>query len=190
MSNDAGFEISVKHYAEVKNKTVQAVYQQMKRPGNAAALEGHVFTKRVGNKNVKYLDEEAVRILDEGRAAAPVIVQQDEYKAKYEEASSLLEVAEKRAAFQEGKIEMLKELLAEKESKLLALAEPGNQIEDLKRQNDDLSVENSNLVQSVQDEIKTREDVEMKLKTLVSGSWSERRRLRRELKRENKEETR
>jgi len=170
MSNDKGFEISVKHYAETKNKTVQAVYQQMKRPGNAAALEGHVFTKRVGNKDVKYLDEEAVRILDEGRAAAPVIVQQDEFKAKYEEASSMLAAAEKHAVFQEGKIEMLKEMLAEKERKLLALTEPQAQIDSLKRENGDLSRVNEELGQKLAGTEKTAQELSGEL-TAIKNKW-------------------
>ena len=41
---------------------------------------------------------------------------------------------------------------------------------------------------SVLKEQKMREDTEKQLKTLVNGSWSERRKLRRELKRRNKEQ--
>lgn len=143
MSNDVGFEISIKNYAASKNKTVQAVYQQMKRPENAKALEGHVFTRRIGNKDVKHLDQEAVRILDEASSATPVVFLQEDLKQELEEKTAKLDVAEKHAAFQEGKIAALKEMLAEKEQQLRSLSEPQSQIDVLKAQNADLKAEST-----------------------------------------------
>lgn len=138
MSNNKGFGITIKDYAEQRGKTVQAVYQQMKRQENAQALNGHVFTQRVGNKDVKYLDEEAVRILDEGSGSTPNIVVQDELKGQLAEVTENFEKAKQQIMFQEGRIDALKEQLADKEKQLMALAAPEVQIKELKGQISDL----------------------------------------------------
>lgn len=62
--------ITVKQYAESRNKSVQAVYQAMKRKNNKVLLEGHV--KR--EDGATWLDNEAVRILDEGRSQQAIVV--------------------------------------------------------------------------------------------------------------------
>ena len=52
----------------------------MKRKYNKEALEGHTFYKKVNNKPTLFLDEEAVRALDEASRQAPSIVLKEENK--------------------------------------------------------------------------------------------------------------
>lgn len=66
--------ITVKQYAEERGITIQAVHQSMSGKRKQAKLKGHVQVI----DGVKWLDEEAVAILDEHRNKNPiVIVQQD-----------------------------------------------------------------------------------------------------------------
>lgn len=141
MSDNAGLGISVKDFAEQRGKTVQAVYQQMKRKENAVALEGHVFTHRVGNKDVKYLDDEAVSILDKSSQSAPLTILEDGLRAELDDTKQQLDMKEKQVIFQEGQLSILKEQLADAQQKLMALSEPQAQIDTLKAQNADLSAE-------------------------------------------------
>ena len=62
--------ITVKQYAEMRDISVQAVYQAMKRPKNKVLLDGHI-KKEAGST---WLDDEAVRILDEGRNQQTIMV--------------------------------------------------------------------------------------------------------------------
>ena len=57
---------TIKQYADYAGVTVQSVYRRLQTPVNAAALEGHII-KAHGST---YLDEYAVRYLNENRAAA------------------------------------------------------------------------------------------------------------------------
>lgn len=141
MSDTNGYEISIKEYAAQRNKTVQAVYQQMKRPENAKALQGHVVLRWVGNKRVKFLDEKAVTFLDDASNSAPMVYMKGELEdalesAKNEISQYLMEVAKR-----DGQIELLLQQLAEKERELRALAEPQSRIDALEAQNADLSAE-------------------------------------------------
>lgn len=55
--------ITVKEYADRRNKSVQAVYKQLRREKNKRRLEGHLIKQN----RMTYLDEEAIKILDEGQ---------------------------------------------------------------------------------------------------------------------------
>lgn len=145
MSNTAVFGISVKDYAAQRGKTVQAVYQQMKRKENAAQLEGHVQTQRVGNKNVKYLDDEAIAILDKSSHAAPLVVVEEGLRSELEEAKAQIEALKFALAKEQGKYEaILQQLdkkeaqLEEKDEQLRLLAAPEAQIRDLSAERDEL----------------------------------------------------
>lgn len=151
MSNGAVFGTSIKDYAEQRGKTVQAVYQQMKRKENAAALEGHVLTHRVGNKDVKYLDDEAVAILDKSSQSAPLTMVGEEIKQELAKANETIDQLKAAAFLKQGEVNALKEQLAEKEDKLLTLAEPGAQIDTLKAQVNDLRGERDELKGKVAD---------------------------------------
>lgn len=118
MSNNNGFELSVKNYAEQRGKTVQAVYQQMKRKENAKALEGHIKIYRVGNKDVKYLDETAIEILDRASSSAPLTVIEDGLKEELQEAKVEIELLKYQLAKEEGKVELLQKQLEEKNKEL------------------------------------------------------------------------
>ena len=52
--------ITIKEYADSRNKSVQAVYKQLRREKNKRRLEGHLIKKN----RMTYLDEEAIKILD------------------------------------------------------------------------------------------------------------------------------
>lgn len=158
MSNNATLRISIKDFAEQRGKTVQAVYQQMKRKENAAALEGHVFTHRVGNKDVKYLDEEAVSILDKSSNSAPLIVLEEGLRADLEETKQQLDIKEKQVAYQEGQISILRDLLAEANEKLMLLSEPQEKIASLEAEKADLSADNEKLEQKLEELQKSAED--------------------------------
>lgn len=62
--------ISVKEYAEERNKSIQAVHQQRKRKKYKARLDGHVFEK----DGTFYLDDEAVKILDSAHETTVQVV--------------------------------------------------------------------------------------------------------------------
>ena len=68
--------LTVKEFSEQTGRTPQAVYQQLKRKTYRDVLKGHIKTTRQAGKKVLLLDDEAVRILSEGRLAAPVVINQ------------------------------------------------------------------------------------------------------------------
>lgn len=142
MDNAGNVELSIKDYALQRSKTVQAVYQQLKSKENLAALEGHVTVKRVGNKDVKFLDQKAIEILDKASTSAPVVYLQEDLKQELDETKDKLQFVERQAIFAEGQIQVLKDLLADKERELRALAEPQLRIDALEAQNAALSAEN------------------------------------------------
>ena len=139
MSYTNEFCVSVKDYAEQRGKTVQAVYQQMKRKENSQQLDGHVFTKRVGNRDVKFLDEEAVLILDKASNSAPLMMLQDDLKSDLEDARKEAESWKAQALMLQGKIDLLKEQLNEKDDKLFQLAAPEEHIKALEAEKSRLS---------------------------------------------------
>ena len=77
--------LTIKEFAEMHGKSVQAVYQQIKSKENAKALEGHIVIHRVGNKDTKLLDEEAVRILQSASMQAPQVIMQTDDKERIEQ---------------------------------------------------------------------------------------------------------
>lgn len=98
--------ITIKEYAELHGKSVQAVYKQIKSKENANVLEGHIFKEKINNKSVKMLDDEAVRILEmASKQSIQVILQQDD-KEKIEQ----LEAENKNLLLQIASIQ--KELIA------------------------------------------------------------------------------
>ena len=62
-------KVTVKQYAESAGVSIQAVHQQLKRQKNKGKLEGHVHVI----DGIKYLDEEAVAILNSSREKTPVV---------------------------------------------------------------------------------------------------------------------
>lgn len=84
--------ITVKEYAEQKGKSVQSVYKQMKSKENAVALEGHIHVRRVNNRDVKLLDEDAVRVLDEASNHSIQVILETDDKRRIEELEQQIEV--------------------------------------------------------------------------------------------------
>ena len=76
--------LSIKEYAEKSGKSVQAVYKQIKSKENSIHLEGHIFEKKIKNRNVKFLDETAIKILDESSKQTPIIMVQTDNKEHIE----------------------------------------------------------------------------------------------------------
>ena len=66
--------ITVKQYAEERGITIQAVHQSMQGKRKKDRLEGHVTVI----DGVKWLDEEAVAILDESRNKSPIVYEKAE----------------------------------------------------------------------------------------------------------------
>lgn len=118
--------ISVKQYAEDRGITIQAVHQSMKGKTKAPLLEGHVQTI----DGVKWLDEEAVEILDKDRRKPPVIYEKEEANATIEQLRQEKEALLLKVAAQADKIATMAEqtaanaqLLAGAEQTRLALEE-------------------------------------------------------------------
>lgn len=91
--------ISIKEYAKLNSKSVQAVYKQMKSKENSNALKGHIHTLKINNKETKFLDADAVAILDDASRQAPTVIIQTEDKTLIEQLTMenknlLLKVAE------------------------------------------------------------------------------------------------
>lgn len=110
--------ITVKEYADRRNKSVQAVYKQMRSTQNASALDGHIFTRRISNKNVKCLDAEAIRILDNAsNHSVQVVVQAGDKEriAQLEEEKQalIIKIAELQSALLDER-EAVKQLQADK----------------------------------------------------------------------------
>ena len=82
--------ITVKEYADRRNKSVQAVYKQLRREKNKHRLEGHLIKQN----RMTYLDEEAIKILDEGQNVSIILVDQE---TKNEEKDELSEYKDRVA---------------------------------------------------------------------------------------------
>lgn len=114
--------LTVKEFAVLRGRSVQSVYKQMKRKYNKEALEGHTFYKKVNNKPTLFLDEEAVRALDEASRQAPSIVLKEENKDEIkrleaENKALLLKVTELQEALIKSGAEV-RQLSAEKAAML------------------------------------------------------------------------
>ena len=69
---------TIKDYANTHGVTIQAVYQQLKRPSNRAELSGHIIKK----DRKTFLDEYAVKYLETKRESNPTIIVQSDDKAE------------------------------------------------------------------------------------------------------------
>lgn len=101
--------ISIKEYAESRGKSVQAVYNQIHGKEKADLLEGHIITQKVGHKNIKFLDETAVRVLDEASKQAPTVILQNEDKERIAELTAENEAL--KAKLSELQTKMIEELM-------------------------------------------------------------------------------
>ena len=155
--------ITVKEYADSRNKSVQAVYKQLRREKNKCRLEGHLIKQN----RMTYLDEEAIKILDEGQNVSIILVDQE---TKNEE----------------------KDELSEYKDRVLNLIETNNQ---LRNQQDLLKNKIINLQDElkVKTEQMTSLLLENKEKTLLlehnKDQMEEINRLKEELDREKKEQS-
>ena len=89
--------MTIKEYADARGKTIQAVYQAMKRKVNSEALEGHTYTTQIRGKNVLCLDDEAVKILDKGAMQTATVVEKATDEMLIAKYASELEAERKRA---------------------------------------------------------------------------------------------
>lgn len=64
---------TIKEYADKWGITTQAVYKQLQT--HAAELEGHIHTMK--GSNARWLDDEAVAILERIRETNPVVIERD-----------------------------------------------------------------------------------------------------------------
>lgn len=121
--------LSIKEYAEINKKSVQAVYKQIRSKENAKALEGHIFTKRANNKDAKFLDAVAIQILDSASRQAPTVIVKTEDHSLIEQLTQenknlLIKVAQLQEVIisKSEKIEQLQEanilLLEEKQKEV------------------------------------------------------------------------
>ena len=138
--------ISVKDYAAKTNRSIQGVYQQMKREKNAEQLKGHIIIKQVNNRDVKYLDEYAVKLLSQNRNNVPAVVLNIEDKEKIkmlesENKSLLVKIAEQADKLSEQADELystktlLLESNAESKQAKEKLQETENKIENQIKEN-------------------------------------------------------
>ena len=77
--------LTIKEFANLHGKSVQAVYQQIKSKENAAALEGHIVKQKINNKATFCLDDEAVRILTEASNQSVQVMEQQDQSARIKE---------------------------------------------------------------------------------------------------------
>lgn len=109
--------ITIKEFAELHGKSVQAVYKQLKSKENATLLEGHIITKKINNKNIKMLDDIAVQILnDASKQSIQVIMQNDDRERIEQLETENKTLLIKIASLQEDLINTQKELSKEKDN--------------------------------------------------------------------------
>lgn len=110
--------ITVKQYAEERGITIQAVHQSMNGKRKKERLEGHVQVI----DGVKWLDEEAVAILDEARNKSPIVWERTDSNARIEELEQNEKVMLAKIAAQADQIAQLAQWKADN---ALAIAEAG-----------------------------------------------------------------
>ena len=108
--------ITVKQYAEERGVTIQAVHQSMSGKRKQAKLKGHVQVI----DGVKWLDEEAVAILDEHRNKNPIVIVQQDMDETIERLRREKEVLLERVAAQGARIGELADWKAEKSLEIAA----------------------------------------------------------------------
>lgn len=160
--------IDIKEYAQQKNVTTQAVYKQIS--AHKSELEGHI--KKVNGK--RWLDDEAVAILNKASNSAPTVIMNTELEDKLAEALAEKETYKLQFAKEQGKVEMLMQQLAEKEQRLLLLEGRENEIAFLTSQNAVLSEDNENKGKTIQ-ELEERLKNEETRKIKFTEWWKERR---------------
>ena len=128
--------ITIKEYAEKSGKSVQAVYKQIKAKENAALLEGHILLQKIGNKNTKVLDDEAVRILDQASKQAPTVILQSGKDDMIEKLQAEKEqLANENKALLIKVAELQEQLLQEKDNVKLLQQEKIELLEEKQEQN-------------------------------------------------------
>lgn len=124
--------ITIKDYADSRNKSVQAVHQQLKRKNNAAALKGHIHVCKINNRKVKCLDEAAVEILDASSSSTPSVVIQSDNAAIIEQLREEREQLLLKIAVQADRIAELAEWKSENAVRLAEADQQKLLAEDLK----------------------------------------------------------
>ena len=143
--------ITVKEYADSRNKSVQAVYKQLHREKNRTRLEGHLLKQN----RMTYLDEEAIKILDESQNVSIVLNVRDneinsrdelsEYKNRVESLIESNNQLRDQQDFLKNKIinlqdelkvktEQMTSLLLENNEKTILLKQKKDHAEQLKRE--------------------------------------------------------
>lgn len=108
--------ITVKQYADERHITIQAVHQSMNGKRKKDRLVGHIQVV----DGVKWLDDEAVRILDEARNKSPIVWEKSDTSARLEELEQNERLLLAKVATQADKIS---ELAQWKADNAVAIAE-------------------------------------------------------------------
>lgn len=149
--------ITIKQYADKWSISTQAVYAQLKT--HQEELEGHIHKKE--GSNARWLDEEAVAILERIRETNPTVIERDNSQEKIEELENNIKVLMTENAAMANKLSETLEWKAEKaveiaqsemNQKLLTIRE--EQYEDEKKRADELEEENKRLREELQNEQK------------------------------------
>ena len=117
--------LSIKEYAQRCGKSEQAVYKQIKSQKNRDRLKGHI----VRREGKQWLDEEAVRILDESRIQSPVIVVEDN------QADRIRELEAEQEQYK-AKILELQEAIIKNQNQIIQLQMDQKSLPDLERELD------------------------------------------------------
>lgn len=135
--------ITIKEYAKNVGKTQQAVYKQLNSKKNKVRLDGHLIKEN----GTTYLDDEAVKILNESRQTTVVLIDQEKNeeieRLKEENRNLLLKIAmqaDKIAELSEWKSEHAV-MIAEANTNKLLLEEKTKQFDELKDNNKALTDE-------------------------------------------------
>ena len=149
--------ITIKQYADKWNISTQAVYAQLKT--HQEKLEGHIHKK--DGSNARWLDEEAVAILERIRETNPTVVERDNSQEKIEELENNVKrllaenaaMANKLSEALEWKAEKAIEI-AQNDANLKLLDIREEQYEEEKKRADELEEENKRLREELQVEQK------------------------------------
>lgn len=142
--------ITVKQYAEERGITIQAVHQSMNGKRKKERLEGHVQVI----DGVKWLDEEAVAILDEARNKSPIVWEKMDSNARIEELEQNEKVMLAKIAAQADQIAQLSQWKADN---ALAIAEAGQKQLLLESTRAELEQAKENEQQAIQEAAEARQ---------------------------------
>lgn len=115
--------LSIKEYARKCGKTEQAVYKQIKAQKNKERLKGHIIRE----SGKQWLDEEAIKILDESREQNPVVVMEMNRDDQIRELEAECEQYK-------AKILELQETVIQKQDQIIQLQQNQRGIMDLERE--------------------------------------------------------